>query len=578
MVKQLWTLLEPFHRDYGKYLSGVIVRQSLLVLGGYSMVWVLRACQRHAAIPEWYFVGALILYDAGFLRLDIGLNTMFAERLGYPLFGRLRTAALSKVLEMPLEWHHRQDSGELVGKVNNGVGKAVQTAESASRELAPALIRTGLSVTPLLFFSPVTTPFLLGALGIFLWLTVVENRKRQPFREARYGNYAKDFGVFSECVQYVQPVVQFGQTGRMLHAYGRIQREIIQQGIEETRIGNVYAWRRNMLLSVTKRTCQGVWLWQFRDNTLDAAMVMYLSMLTEDLLSSFWGYAALLDRLHDGAEPVRILVRLLEEQPEIRENSSASPVAVSGRVAVDLIDVGFSYARGNEVLRDFNLSIQPGRILGVVGRSGCGKTTIHNLLSRMFDPQRGRIEAGGRDIRLWPLDQLRGLYSHVAQSGGVFLSDATILDTIRFARPDATIHECIEAAKTACIHADIMRLPQEYETKIGSRGATMSKGQQQRVALAQALIALDEHRKVLILDEFTSALDSRTEEEVLRNLTPYLEGRTVIIIAHRLSTLKKIADRIVVLGDGGIVEQGSHEELVERGGFYADLARQQAVA
>jgi ABC-type multidrug transport system fused ATPase/permease subunit len=220
MYRKVWQLLKPFHRDYSRYLTGVVVRQLLLVVGGYSMVWVLRACQAHTSVPEWIFVAGLILYDAGFLRLDIRLNTMFAERLGYPMFGRLRTVALNKVFEMPLEWHHQQDSGTLVGKVNNGVGKVVQTAEAFSRELLPSLIRTGLSLVPLLLFSFYTAPPLLLALLVFMWLTAIENQKRAPYRKARYENYVKDFGVFSECVQYVQPVVQFGQASRMLNQYG----------------------------------------------------------------------------------------------------------------------------------------------------------------------------------------------------------------------------------------------------------------------------------------------------------------------------------------------------------------------
>jgi len=150
MGKRLWALLAPFHKDFSKYIAGVVLKQALLVVGGYSLVWILRASTAHSTVPPWVFIAGLILYDAGLLRLDLGLNTHFAGRVSYPLFGHLRTLALNKVLKMPLEWHHRQDSGVLVGKVNNGVGKVVQTAESLSRELCPALIHTALSLVPLL--------------------------------------------------------------------------------------------------------------------------------------------------------------------------------------------------------------------------------------------------------------------------------------------------------------------------------------------------------------------------------------------------------------------------------------------
>jgi ATP-binding cassette subfamily B protein len=578
MSRKLWALLAPFHRDFSIYITGVVFRQMLLVAGGYSLVWVLRACTAHADVPPWVFIAGLVLYDIGLLRLDLGLNARFAARVSYPLFGHLRSSALNKVFQMPLEWHHRQDSGVLVGKVNNGVGKVVQTAESLSRELCPALIHTGLSLIPLLYFSRLTTPFLLIALAVFLWLTKLENEKRRPFRKSRYQNYARDFGLFSECVQYMQPLVQFGQTGRMLRRYRKVQTAIIEQGVEEIRVGNRYAWKRNNLLSVTKRICQGIWIWQYRSGTLDVAMVMYLNMLTEELLNSFWGYAGLLERIYDGIEPTRILVKLLHEKPSIVDSPRARPVAVTDTIGIEMLNVHFSYTQGTKVLRDFSLSVDPGSVVGIVGRSGSGKTTIHHLLSRMFEAQQGRILISGEDVRVWPLDQLRGVFTSVSQNGGVFFSHASVADAIRFARPDAAFREVVQAAKCACIHDDIVRMPKKYQTRIGQRGVTLSKGQQQRIALAQALIALDDQRKVLILDEFTSALDSETEDRILANLAPWLEGKTVIMIAHRLSTLRKIADRIVVLDQTGIVEDGGHADLINRNGWYAEMAKLQAIA
>ena len=576
--QSLLRLLRPFERDYYRYLAGIVVRQGLIVASGYSMVLAIRLCAQKAGIPEWVFVTAFLLFDAGLLTLDAGLNYFFSSRLGYPLFGKLRTAALAKVFEMPIEWHQKKDSGRLAGEVNTGVGKVVQTAEGISRELIPAMLRTVLSLVPLFWVSPLTAPAALLALAVFMAISVVENRKRAPYRRSRYQNYNKDYGLFAECVQQVRPVVQFGQQQRLLGVYGQVQRAIEAQGIEETRVGNQYSWPRNLVLSATKRVCQGIWLYQYNHNALDIAMVMYLSMLLEDLLNSYWGYASLLERIYDGVEPVKILVKLLDEKPSIADSPDATRQPVPEKVGVRLVNVAFSYTGRDSVISNFDLAIEPGTVLGIVGRSGGGKTTLHNLLSRMFDIEQGFIEISGQDIRRWPLSQLRSLFSYVTHDSGVFFSEMTIADTIRFPRPDAGMREVIEAAVCACIHDDIMKLPMKYKTRLGERGMTLSKGQQQRIAMAQALVALNEDKKVLILDEFTSALDSETERRLLTNIKPHLTGKTVIVIAHRLSTLRSIADQIVVVENGRVKERGSHAELIERGGWYAEMARIQAVA
>lgn len=577
LLSRAWGLLEPFHRPYVRFLVGIAARQALLVVGGYSLVWLLHRSMGNRTMPLWIFIAGLLLYDLGVLRLDVLLNTSFASRISFPMFGYLRSKALGKVFDMPVEWHHRRQSGELTGKINDSVGKLVQTAEGFSRDLCPALIQTGLSVVPLLYFSPWTGAFVAAAIVCFTLVTIAESRARQPFRKARHCNYARDFGMFSQCVEYTQPVVHFGQTGRVLDQYGQLQEEIASQGIEETSIGWRYARRRTMLLSLAKRACQGIWIWQFRSGALDAAMVMYLNALIEDLFNSFSGYAGLIERLHDGIEPTRTLLNLLDERPSIQSEASPEGLDLPGPVGIELQDIRFAYENGPAVLDDFSLSIEPGSVLGIAGRSGIGKTTLQQLLSRVYDVQGGRIVISGKDIREWPLEQLRGIFSSVSQNGGVFFSDVSICETIRFARPEANFEHVVEAAKCACIHAEILRMPHGYDTRVGQRGVTLSKGQQQRIALAQALLAFDD-RKVLILDEFTSALDSKTEQEVLTNLIPRLKGKTVIIIAHRLATLRKIADKIVVIDERGIVEAGDHFELLLRGGPYAEIAKLQATA
>jgi ATP-binding cassette subfamily B protein len=198
-------------------------------------------------------------------------------------------------------------------------------------------------------------------------------------------------------------------------------------------------------------------------------------------------------------------------------------------------------------------------------------------LSRILEPKSGAIRVAGVDIRRWNRRQLRGLFTTLGQNGAVVFSHQTILETIRFARPTATDAEVLAAARTAAIDAEINRLPAGYHTLLGPGGVRLSKGQLQRLGLAQVVLALKD-RPIVVLDEFTSALDSRTEQTVIDNLRPLLQGKTVVIVAHRLATLRKLADRVVVLERGSIVEEGSHRDLVTRNTRYAELARLQSVS
>lgn len=577
----MWNLclsfLKPVSASYGRYLSGTVVRQLLLVLGGYSLVWSLRLVAPPAAHPLWLLIGALILFDAGLVVIDRVLSLFFISRVSLPLFRDLRLASLTKVLDMPMEWHHRHNAVELVSKLNIGAGKVVQTAETLGRELLPALIRTGLSLLPLLWFSAPTTPLVLVSLGIYIWLTTRENGERRQFRATRHDQYGRDAGMFTECVQNVQPLVQFGQSDRLLSSYSHLQGEIITQAQSEMTVAHRYAASRNFIINVTRRLCQGIWLWQFQRGRLDAPMVMYLNFLTDELIGSFGTYAGVLERFYDGIEPARTVGNLLTDQPETCTSPAALPRPVPNTVSIELDNVHFAYRNGASVLCGINLEVPGGTVLGIVGGTGIGKTTLQNLLPRMLDVNHGAVRIGGIDVREWPLRQLRSLFAIVPQSGGVLFSHQTVAEAIRFARPNASIEEVMDAAECACLHDEISRMPNGYDTVLGPGGVHLSKGQQQRLGIAQAVIALHD-RPILVLDEFTSALDSRTEQQIIDNLKPRLDGKTVIIIAHRLVTLRKLADRIVVLEAGGILEQGSHLELVSRQSRYAELVRLQSIA
>lgn len=236
-----------------------------------------------------------------------------------------------------------------------------------------------------------------------------------------------------------------------------------------------------------------------------------------------------------------------------------------GNVALD--NVSFSYVPEKPLIRDFNLSVKPGQRIAIVGPTGCGKTTVINLLMRFYDVDKGAVTVDNTDIRNITRQSLRSSYGMVLQE--TWLKSGTIEDNIKMGRPEATREEVIEAAKASYAHGFIKRLPDGYDTVIKEDGGGLSQGQKQLLCIARVMLCLP---PMLILDEATSSIDTRTEIKIQDAFARMMEGRTSFIVAHRLSTIKE-ADIILVMRDGNIIEQGSHEQLIEKGGFYAELYR-----
>ena len=221
------------------------------------------------------------------------------------------------------------------------------------------------------------------------------------------------------------------------------------------------------------------------------------------------------------------------------------------------------------MIEDFNLEVKPGQRVALVGPTGCGKTTVINLLMRFYDVDEGSIQVEGTDVRRITRHSLRRSYGMVLQD--TWLKRGTIRENIAYGKPEAALEEVVEAAKAAHAHSFIKRLPQGYDTVIGEDGGSISQGQKQLLCIARVMLCLP---PMLILDEATSSIDTRTEIRIQKAFQKMMEGRTSFIVAHRLSTIRD-ADTILVMRDGHIVEQGNHESLLAKGGFYAELYNSQ---
>ena len=312
---------------------------------------------------------------------------------------------------------------------------------------------------------------------------------------------------------------------------------------------------------------------------ITGAFAVVRGSLTVGQLSSFLSYAnqytkpfneisGVVTEFQNAIACAQRVFELIEEEPQIPEPEQAVVLKdIDGNVKIE--DISFSYVPEQKLIEDFNLDVKPGQKIAIVGPTGCGKTTLINLLMRFYDVTGGQIKVENIDIREVTRKSLRAGYGMVLQD--TWLKTGTIRENITMGRPDATEEEIIEAAKASHIHSYISRLPKGYDTWITEDGGGLSQGQKQLLCIARVMLC---RPPMLILDEATSSIDTRTELKIQQAFAKLMEGRTTFIVAHRLSTIRE-ADVILVMKDGKVIEQGNHESLLEQGGFYRHLYESQ---
>jgi ABC transporter fused permease/ATP-binding protein len=493
--------------------------------------------------------------------------------LGERVVADLRVLVFDRVLSLPLAWFHERRSGELVGRLASDVAVIEGVVGS---ELSMALRNAILMIGAMVMLFVIDVPLTLLMLAIVPPITLAAlyfgSRIRRMARAVQ-DELAQVSGHVQESIGAIATVQSFVREAYEARRY----RGGVEAAFRKTL--RLVRWRSWFFSTAMTAGYIGlaavVWLGgrALIRGELTAGQLTSFFLYTFIVASALGDLAGLWGALQRAAGATDRLFAVIDTVPEIRDPEPARALP-PGKGWVKLERVSFSYPsrRGHSVLTDFDLEIAPGEVVALVGPSGAGKSTILSLLYRFHDVDAGRVRFEGIDVRELALGELRGALAMVAQEPVLF--SGTIRDNIAYGRDDATAADIERAARDAHAHDFIIGFPDGYATVIGERGTKLSGGQKQRIALARALLV---DPRVLILDEATSNLDAESEAAVQAALAQLMQGRTTIIVAHRLSTVRD-ADRIIVLDGARVVEQGRHDELMARRGAYHRLVEHQLIA
>jgi ABC-type multidrug transport system fused ATPase/permease subunit len=403
---------------------------------------------------------------------------------------------------------------------------------------------------------------------LLFFISYFKKAVKKATREVRK-RQSEVLGVIQQGLQSTRSVQAFGRQDQEDERLREVSMATVMASLKARRIKSMLS----PIVSVTVACCVAFVLWRssalvLQDAMTIGALTVFLAYLNKFFkpVQDLAKMTNLIAQTSVGLERVQSILNADEFVPQ--KPDARDPGEIKGEIIFE--NVAFAYNPVSPVLRNINLTIKPGMRVGVCGRTGSGKSTLISLIPRFYDPTMGRIMVDGTDVTDFKLDGLRELFGFVLQDTVLFFG--SIRDNIAYGRPDATLDEIIEAAKIANAHEFITLMPHGYDSLVGERGLTLSGGQRQRIGIARAIIR---NSPILILDEPTAALDPESEKLLMEALERLMEGRTVITIAHRLSTIRD-AHKIIVLKDGIIAEEGTHSELINRNGFYAELCRIQS--
>ena len=567
----LWPYLKPYR---GRVALALL---SLLVAAG--TVLAFGACLR-ALIDRGFAQGrpdilnyalASLLAVAAVLAIASGARFYLVSWLGERVVGDLRRDLFAHVVRLGPAWFEIKRSGDVMSRISADAQLIEQViGSSASVALRNTLMCIG-GIAMLIITNPKLALLALAVVPLTVAPIVLFGRKVRALSREAQARMADMVSEGGETLDAVRTVQAFAQEDRAARRFGEATERAFSAAIRRVA-------RRAIMTTLVifiVFAAVGFLLWMGGHDVLTGrisagdltAFVFYAVLVA----SSGGAISETIGDLQRASGAAERLSELKAEPPSIAEPAVPKPLPKPTEGAVAFSDVSFRYPTRPDALAldRFDLAVQPGETVAIVGPSGAGKTTVFNLLLRFYDPEAGTIRIDGIDIRDLSFADLRGSLAIVPQEPVLF--SASVADNIRYGRPDASEAEVRSAAEAASAAAFIESLPQGFATDLGNRGVRLSGGQRQRVAIARALLC---DPAILLLDEATSALDAESELAVQQALDRLMQKRTTLVIAHRLATVQK-ADRIVVVDQGRVVDVGRHADLVRRGGLYARLAELQ---